>query len=395
MMDDSPPFRTVKYQPPAGQHEPHEGQRRPSKDKAKRFKPERWRDITFESNGEWRIKKILPRRGVGVIFGLMESFKSFVAIYTGLCVALGLPWAGRRTNKAAVVYIAGEGAGGLRKRKAGYVKAWKDLSADVDFALISAAPNLGTGSGDRSTLITAIDDAGLKPGLIIIDTAASALAGADENGAGMSMLISNAFALAEHYECLVLLVHHVGHSDPKRERGHSSLPAAADVRILCERYEGELRTKLTVAKLKDEAHNVTFEVKLRRVVVAYDEDDEEVSTLIVDSVTEIAEPIAGADEKPSAKRSPDQKKIVRDAFVDAYDRLAYASEKTPGSDGKPVLKVRVDAIRDELKARGFLETNEKGGGLSNTGRSDLLKAKRQLLATKKYVEKDGFFWRIS
>lgn len=79
-------------------------------------------------------------------------------------------------------------------------------------------------------------------------------------------------------------------------------------------------------------------------------------------------------------------------FLKAYDRLADGIPKTPGLDGNPVIKVLVDAIRDEMKSRGFLEKNDKDG-LTSAGRSDFQRAKNDLLQAGKLIESDGFIWR--
>ena len=50
-----------------------------------KFAIERWRDINFEANGEWTIKRFLPRRGLAVIYGKPGSFKSFIAVHIALC----------------------------------------------------------------------------------------------------------------------------------------------------------------------------------------------------------------------------------------------------------------------------------------------------------------------
>src|SRR5580704_8305626 len=109
-----------------------------------KFILERWSEIVFDGREEWLIKRVLPRRGLAAIYGKPGSFKSFVAMHIAMCIALGREWAGRRVAQASVVYIGAEGAAGLRKRKAGYVKAWRDLPEQVGFSLVSAAPNLGS-----------------------------------------------------------------------------------------------------------------------------------------------------------------------------------------------------------------------------------------------------------
>ena len=62
---------------------------------------ERWADITFDPNEDWLIKRIVPRRGSGAIYGKTQAFKSFVAMHIALSVALGLAWAGRPVHKGA------------------------------------------------------------------------------------------------------------------------------------------------------------------------------------------------------------------------------------------------------------------------------------------------------
>ena len=310
-----------------------------------KFPLEHWRDITFDGHEEWLIKRVLPSVGVAVLYGKPASFKSFVASHIALCSALEWPWAGRRTARAAVVYIAAEGAAGLRKRKAGYVSAHANLPPEIDFALVSAAPNLGNDEGDTPTLIEAIESAGVSPGLLVLDTLAQTLGGSDENGAGMTAFLANAGRLAKHFRCLVLIVHHVGLADDKRMRGHSSLGGGVDAQILCERQEGALEATLTVIKLKDDASDVRFTARLSRVILGYDEDGDEVSTLIVDEVTE-AECRAIA---PRAKSVPPRQRLLLDIVTDSITERGE-SIKPFGSGSASVRGVFDGVVRDRYYA---------------------------------------------
>jgi hypothetical protein len=94
--------------------------------------------------------------------------------------------------------------------------------------------------------------------------------------------------------------------------------------------------------------------------------------------------------KSAGKRNEAQ--AVADAFLNALDRLADGITKARGFDGKPVSKVKVDDIRDELKKRGFLEKNETGG-LTDTGRSHFRRAKTLLLSAGKILENEDLIWR--
>jgi hypothetical protein len=87
--------------------------------------------------------------------------------------------------------------------------------------------------------------------------------------------------------------------------------------------------------------------------------------------------------------------ILRTQFLNAYDRLADGGEKTPGLDGTPVIKVAAAAITAELKSRGFLETDDKGG-VTAAARRMLSTAKASLLNSNgnlKLVEVEGLIWR--
>jgi hypothetical protein len=315
-----------------------------------KFVLERWRDMTFDGREEWLIKRILPRRGLAAIYGKPGAFKSFVAQHIGLCVASEREWAGRRVSNAPVVYVAGEGAAGVRKRREGYVKAWPSLPPDVDFALIPAAPNLGADPGDLPQLVEAIERARMRPGLIVIDTAAQSLGQADENGAGMTALIVNAEELAQHFDCLVLFVHHVGLADDKRLRGHTSLGGALDAQILCERREGENCAVLTLQKLKDDVCDVHLRARLERVVVGRDEDGEEISTLIVVAVEDAQAPASAKQ----ATQIPASSLLLMDVLAQAIDEAGEALRPF-GKDG-PLVRGVADHV---LRARYYARLAEK------------------------------------
>jgi hypothetical protein len=109
-----------------------------------------WDNITFGLIAEWLLKRVLPRKGVVVFYGVSGATKTFVLLDILLHIALGWKWAGRYVKQASVIFIAAEASEGLRKRKTGWVEAHKNLSvpADVPFDLIEVAPNLGTGEDD-------------------------------------------------------------------------------------------------------------------------------------------------------------------------------------------------------------------------------------------------------
>jgi hypothetical protein len=329
-------FQIDHYEPPGF----------PAASQKPKFVLERFSEITFNADEEWLIKHVFPRQGVGVLFGKSGSTKSFHAAHIACCVAAGREWAGLKTEQATAVYIAAEGAAGLRKRKAGFVKANPEYPTDAPFHLISTAPNLGTEQGDLESLIDAIEAAGVTPGLIIIDTLAQSLGGGDENGAGMMLFLANATALSSRFKAFVLIVHHVGLSDELRARGHSSLKCGVDAQMLCEREKGSMVATLTLQKQKDEADDRTFAAQLSRVVIGHDSDGDEVSTLVVEHVAE-------SESKPAVakpKDIPPQQRMLMDVAVAALEESG-APFKPFGAKGPSVHAVDDRAIRLRYFAR--------------------------------------------
>jgi hypothetical protein len=316
-----------------------------------KFTLEPFATICFDSREEWLVKRIMPRQGVGALYGRSQSLKSFVASDLAWRIALGWDWAGRRVKQALAVYIAAEGAVGLRKRKIGFVKARAGhLPEHVPFYLIAAAPNLGTGQTDLVALIAEIEKAGIAPGLIVLDTLAQSLGAGDENGAGMVQLVANATALANHFKVFVLIVHHTGLGDEKRLRGHTSLVGAIDVQILCEREEGALSTILTLQKLKDDAANLRLEARLSRIVVGQDEDGDEVSTLIVDTIEDAA--TQKSESRP--KLVPRTQRLLMDVIANA---IAEAGEDIrPFGSGGPLVRAVSDTV---VRTRFFARIAER------------------------------------
>ena len=76
----------------------------------------------------WLIDQVLPANGLGIIWGESGAYKTFVALDLACRLASGLHAWERHTTRASVLYIAGEGAHGIRKR----IRAWRAAHPDAD-----------------------------------------------------------------------------------------------------------------------------------------------------------------------------------------------------------------------------------------------------------------------
>src|SRR5262249_33085607 len=105
------------------------------------------------------------------------------------------------------------------------------------------------------------------------------LAGSENKPEDMSKFIRAADAIWVAFECLVVIVHHSG-IDPKRPRGHTSLPGADEVQIKVERPDaGPITT--TVGNMKEEGPGAAVISRLEPVELGPDDDGEIMSSCVI------------------------------------------------------------------------------------------------------------------
>ncbi|QFY89897.2 AAA family ATPase [Magnetovirga frankeli] len=182
---------------------------------------------------EYRIEDWLPKDGVSVLYAPKDHFKSFLAIDWALCIATGIPWKGFEVEQGAVLYIAGEGNYGLRKR----VRAWalynKQELDKIPIAISKNAISILKESVVEEWLEHvdfAVERFKQPLGLIVIDTLASSMGAGDENSPTDMAEFLNVLKtkFKARYDCTVLVVHHTGKDRTKGARGGSSIEGNAE-----------------------------------------------------------------------------------------------------------------------------------------------------------------------
>ncbi len=245
--------------------------RRPGWDDAPSLKP-KMADMSEDARRD-RLKPILifdleelpPRRhlikgllGMGemsVWFGEPGCAKSFLVMTTGLCIARGVDWFGRKVKEGLVVYIAAEGGGGIRKRLEAFCQHHGIEPEGVPFAVIPTSVNLLNENADTTGIIDGVKalekELGIPCGMIVVDTLSRSLAGGDENSSGdMGKFIMNCDRIRKETGAHVAIVHHTPKAERTTPRGHSSLLGATDVAVKVEKHQGG--NTATVEKNKDD-----------------------------------------------------------------------------------------------------------------------------------------------
>jgi len=294
-----------------------------------------------------RVKGLWPRSGLCFVGGPSMSGKSFWALDALARICRGEDVLGRRSLQAGCLYIAAEGAAGVRKR----IKALRGKIGPLHgaFQFIGQAPNLRD-ADDLAELREAIEQtkaelqaAGHDLGIVCLDTLSASIPGADENSASdMSPVLHALQAMAAELGLLVLIIAHTGKDETRGLRGWSGLLANADGVIMLEAPDGETRTG-TVLKVKDGLSGDRFAFVLERVVLGLDDDGDEISTCVIQET-----------EAPEARRPgrrPSKAGGTGDLILSAFGRVLEDKPRDIRAPGAPPGQQGVSA--HDLRAMAF------------------------------------------
>jgi hypothetical protein len=130
----------------------------------------------------------LDQGTVSVMYGPPGAAKSFNALHLAFCIATGRPWFGHKVQQGLVVYVALEGGAGVDRRVAALKKHHGVGSQRVPLLVVRGPMNLSAAGKDVDPLVELVHQVeateGQKAVLVIVDTVARAMAGADENSTG-------------------------------------------------------------------------------------------------------------------------------------------------------------------------------------------------------------------
>ena len=161
--------------------------------------------------------------GFSVLYGPPKSGKTFLALDWALRIATRTEWHGHTVIGGPVLYVSGEGAGGLHSR----ISAWHQANATTSSNLyvIPFAARL-LNPDHVGQLLDDVMATGAR--LLVIDTLARSMSGSDENSAqDMGQAIASLDRIRQEVGCGILVVHHSG-VDGTRPRGSTALFGAAD-----------------------------------------------------------------------------------------------------------------------------------------------------------------------
>lgn len=193
---------------------------------------------------------------LAMIYGPSGVGKSFVAIDLAMHVASSREWwHSCRLTDAAVLYVAAEGASGVRLRTDAW-SAHHDTEDSVQWLPLPV--NVFDPQWSDALAEVAAD---IEAKFVIVDTLARSTVGARENDAAdMGVVVDHLDRIRLATGACVLNVHHAGKDVTAGARGSTALKAAMDTEL---EISGSVeRMRLKVTKQKNAAEAEAFDLKL-------------------------------------------------------------------------------------------------------------------------------------
>ncbi len=208
----------------------------------------------------WLVRGVLVSGTVATLYGEPGSYKTFVGLDMAISVAMNLHWQGFEVLTSPVIYISGEGTGGLGKRCAAWKKTWGiDKLSGIEF--FPGQLNL-LDAERRSALAEVVRRRQAK--FLVVDTLARAMPGGNENSSqDVGLVYSAADECREMVPGLTALVVHHTTKEGGTYRGSSLIEGNSDTMIEC--LSDLAIVTLKCAKQKDEEQFAP--IGLRREVV--------------------------------------------------------------------------------------------------------------------------------
>ena len=219
---------------------------------------------------QFLVDSLFTRHGFSVMYGPPGCGKTFLALDIALCVASGSAFHEMPVQQGSVLYIAGEGVGGIGKR----VKAWLEnrgngvTEKELPFYVLPTAVDF-TSLADVEKLKATIQLLEERAGgfsLIVVDTVARALLGADENSAtDIGKFVKTCDVLKQSYNAALLGIHHSGKDGSRGMRGSSALLGAVDTSIQVKKSGAVLTVVTEKQKDAEPAEDLFFQMETAEV----------------------------------------------------------------------------------------------------------------------------------
>ncbi|MCQ4161509.1 helicase RepA family protein [Roseomonas sp. GC11] len=309
---------------------------------------------------------LLGRGELSVIWGAAKTGKSFLAMRLAYGLACGIGMWGRAAARCRALYVAAEGAGGLRNRVAALRAEMGD--AGGNFAMVAQPITIGPPCLDLAALVAAAR--GFKADLIVLDTLARTFGEGDENSArDMAAFVAALDHLRVETGAHVLVIHHGAKSaEATSPRGSGALVGAADLVARVERGADGAPHLATVTDAKDDEGGAALPFRLRRIDLPPDADGAPRASLVAEEAQEVGA-ASGSRNTREDKITPQQATLVQTLRNLVIEGAGSPVSPLPGMP--KVEAVARQVLRERLILAGFFPESQLPSELpSKSGLTD-------------------------
>lgn len=340
------------------------------------------------SDPNYIVENIATRGMVGMLHAPSNAGKTFSAFHLGGCLSEGWTWFGRNVEQCAVLYCYGEGHAGIERRALAWSRRYEPQADALVFR--DGIPNFATHAGKAAKAIreavknanAMLAERGRPPvAMLMLDTFAKAVAGAEESSAREMQPILNALrAIAVELDLCILIVHHSGKDTALGARGSSAIFADVDFNLEIVSEQEAKKRKITVKpghmaiimpKMRDSGKGGRFEFRLEEVRLGTNKWGNPVTSMVVVEVDD--KPSDGAamgavtddEEAPASddKLTPDQNAKAEEARLSLCGKVVEAL-KRKGQIVAGRAQLTVDEACELVPALGKIkrEADKRRGG---------------------------------
>jgi hypothetical protein len=219
----------------------------------------------------WLVDGLIEDIQLGMIAGEPGVQKSWLALYLALCVALGEPLFGVYyiPERRPVVYIQEENSAKKLNRRISRLLQWMGRDREDIRGWFTLITNQSFRIDKPEVMQRLCDDVltPKQPALVIFDPMVEMHHKKENDNDEMTPLMEALRQIRNHYECVVILVHHVNKATEmenfiNRIRGASSITGAVDFGIGLVKQKEEEKSTVFWWKIRDDKKPSPFAVEL-------------------------------------------------------------------------------------------------------------------------------------
>ncbi len=301
----------------------------------------------------WLIEEILPRTGLTLLVGKEASYKSFAAQGIAAAILTGLPWVGHEVQQGTVLYLAGEGQAGIKRR----IRAWEIAHGlSLDEFLVLPLPVNFLDNGALAALETEIGALDPAPVLIVVDTLARYYGGDENATADMGHFVEACDRLKRSTGAQVVIVHHLNKSG--EFRGSTALVAAVDTRIDAKR--DEMMVELRCAKQKDWEEFAPVTLAAHPIEIGIGRGGNPVTSLVLQPAD--AEQLRAVKHAAATRQPLSTTEQTVLAILRATSGPLTAGEWQTAAAIEGIARATFYRARDQLAVRGLINLDGEGKG---------------------------------